>query len=136
MTTATTSTEIGLYLNSGTYDYDIAKTDSGNTIFKGRAIAPTLVDVGAIVKDFLEVSVPYLTQSGITQHTAAQDYFALVANGDVLAEWFVRDDYSGEAWNGSDTELSQPINGHTDPRQRLLYSAFFNNSESVNITEE
>ena len=139
MATATTSMNVTTYMSGGRYDYDIKMVSGGSqvTIFKGKTYtqqgALSVVDVGAIAKDYLEVSVPTLSATSVTQHTKATGIFKHYFGGTPTDTWFLRDDYSGESWTGADKELSDPINGHVDPRQMILYSAFNNSTAYKNI---
>ena len=143
MITATTSDDIfSTDAGAGTYDYVISKGSGlGNAIFSGKAAAtwavPAVIDVGSVIKDYLYVSEPALDLGnigvGITRHEKALGQFYLYVNESLYNNWTVRQDYSGEPWTGADKELSEPINGHVDPRQIILYSAFLNNATNVTI---
>lgn len=136
MITATTSTDAYMSaLNDGTYDYVIQKDNT--TIFRGRVFSPdsqhlALIDINKVAKDYLEVSVPVLTATTVTQHPDAFATFNC-GRGFEIEQFFIRQDYSGEPWTGADKELSEPINGHVDPRQKILYSAFNNSTATKNI---
>ena len=134
----TGTTGMGAYTMTpaeGSYIYEIKK--AGTTVFKGKAVATqdaaAVFNVGDVAKDFLFVSVPVLSATTVTQHPDAFGIFSLEADGSEVASWALRDDYSGEPWTGADKELSDPINGHTDPRQKILYSSFNNSTAYKNI---
>lgn len=138
MTTATTSTDAIVVIDDfGTYNYIIEKNGTG--IFRGRVVnvddEPLVIDVNQVAKDYLFVSVPCLTATTVTQHPDAFGVFTW-GSGFNVQDFAIRQDYSGEEWTGTDKELSEPINGHADPRQLLLYSAFLNNEATVNIISE
>lgn len=137
MITATTSTDAYVTLEESKR-YLIQK--NGTDIFYGKVKVlnengPAIIDINAVAKDYLFVSVPELSATTVTQHL---DAFAIFrwGSGFNIQDFAIRQDYSGEPWTGADKELSEPINGHADPRQMLLYSVFLNNETAVNIDSD
>lgn len=134
----TGTTGMGAYTMTpaeGSYIYEIKK--AGTTVFKGKAVATqdaaAVFNVGDVAKDFLFVSVPVLSATTVTQHPDAFGIFSLEADGSEVASWALRDDYSGEPWDGEDSALSGQITDHADPRQMLLYSQFSKTGNTIDI---
>lgn len=129
MVTATTSMDVYVVApNTGTIRYTIQK--NGTDIFHGKVYSIdednlAVIDINEIAKDYLNVSEPVLSATTVTQHPDAFAVFRF-GSGFHIEDFAIRDDYSGEPWTGADKELSDPINGHADPRQMLLFSAFYN----------
>ena len=136
MITATTSTDAYMSApDTGTLRYLIQK--NGTDIFHGKVYSRdndnlAVIDINEIAKDYLNVSEPVLTATTVTQHPDAFAVFRF-GSGFYIEDFAIRDDYSGEPWTGADKELSDPINGHTDPRQKILYSSFNNSTAYKNI---
>lgn len=136
MATATTSTDAYMVApEDGAFDYVIQKNQV--TIYHGKVYSPdydnlAVIDINKIAKDYLEVSVPVLSATTVTQHPDAFAVFRC-GRGNTFEDFAIRQDYSGEPWAGADKVLSEPINGRADSRQMLLYSSFNNDTDYINI---
>lgn len=99
-------------------------------IYEGEATArdfPIVIYLNRIAQDYLESSFP--KELGVNSDPGAGAAFSLVEmvyNGYQWVESNVL--YCAnyiDAWEGKNgQEMAQPINGHADPRQKLLYTSY------------
>lgn len=123
----------GYSTSADTLDYRI--THNGVEIERGRAYGrdfPIMVYLNRVASEFLKSSFPEST--GVTRDDGAYGVFAVTTmGGSVLYQQTYVNGYEGTLGNGV---LSEPINGHADPRMRIFYSIFKNSSGSVVINAE
>lgn len=122
------------YNFSGDTLYYCVKKD-GVKIYEGVAIAqdfPIRIFLNRIAQGYIESTFPQ--QSGVTQDKGAYGTFSLVqmnngVEGATLYSQTYLDGYDG-VFEGDYGTLSEPINGHADPRQRLLYTVYSGGTET------
>lgn len=111
----------------------ISVTVDGNEIYRGVLSSYPGEDsvstlLNRICEPFLEMDYPAI--SGVTTHSKAYRVFTVKDwSGNTLGTQDFIYDWSYEEWKRI---LTNPINGHLDPRMRLFYSMF--NSTTINIS--
>lgn len=120
----------GYSTSADTLDYRI--TYNGVEIERGRAYGrdfPIMVYLNRVASEFLKSSFP--EGYDVVPDEGACGVFAVTdMNGVVLYQQTYVNGYEGTLGNGV---LSEPINGHADPRMRIFYGAYKNSSSSVVI---
>lgn len=114
---------------ASTLDYTIMT--GGQVIFQGRAIkspsqSKLRINVAQRVRDWLENEMPdFRGYDGVVipHPNALMDFDVCDLYGNVYETYKVLLDYT-EDFTGADMILSEPVNGHTDPRQKIFWSSF------------
>lgn len=123
---------------ASTLDYMIST--GGQVIFQGRAVKspanPVLrVNVGKRVRDYLENEMPdFRDYDGVVvpHPDALLDFELQDVFGNPLETYRVLLDYT-EDFTGADMILSDPVNGHTDPRQKIFWDSFNTTERDITI---
>jgi hypothetical protein len=111
---------------------------NGNAIEDGIASArdfPIRIYLNRVAQAYLKSTFPYV--SGVTQDADATAEFSLVEmSGDTETRTLYEQTYSAQysyRWPLVLGLMTYPINGHADPRQRLFFTSFNNNSTTITI---
>ena len=124
---------------ASTLNYYIAV--NGETIYNGKAVkSPSKdaisIDVGKRVRDYIRISMPDFSDYDgvVVPHPEAMLVFNLfnLDSGELLEQYNVRLDDTKE-WSGEEGCLSEPINTHADPRQKIFYGHSSSGATSVDI---
>ena len=126
---------------ASTLDYMIST--GGQVIFQGRAVKspakPVLrINVGQRVRDYLENEMPdFRDFDGVVvpHPDALLDFELQDVFGNPLETYRVLLDYT-EDFTGSDMILSDPVNGHADPRQKLFIGCYSEIGEQTASTRD
>lgn len=125
---------------ASTLDYMIST--GGQVIFQGRAVKspanPVLrINVGQRVRDYLENEMPdFRDFDGVVvpHPDALLDFELQDVFGNPLETYRVLLDYT-EDFTGADMILSDPVNGHTDPRQKIFWASFNTTERDIELLE-
>ncbi len=136
------------YSSSSDFYYDTTAstlnyyiTVNGETIYNGKAVkSPSKdvisIDVGKRVRDYIRINMPdFRNYDGVVvPHPEAMLVFNLydAQSGGILEQYNVRIDDTKE-WRGEEGCLSEPINTHADPRQKIFYGHSSSGETSVDI---
>lgn len=136
------------YSSSSDFYYDTTAstlnyyiTVNGETIYNGKAVkSPSKdvisIDVGKRVRDYIRINMPdFRDYDGVVvPHPEAMLVFNLYdsQSGGVLEQYNVRIDDTKE-WSGEEGCLSEPINTHADPRQKIFYGYGSNTGKDIDI---
>ncbi len=124
---------------ASTLNYYIAV--NGETIYNGKAVkSPSKdaisIDVGKRVRDYIRISMPDFSDYDgvVVPHPEAMLVFNLfnLDSGELLEQYNVRLDDTKE-WSGEEGCLSEPINTHADPRQKIFYGHSSSGDTSVDV---
>lgn len=125
---------------ASTLNYYIAV--NGETIYNGKAVkSPSKdaisINVGKRVRDYIRISMPDFSDYDgvVVPHPEAMLVFNLfnLDSGELLEQYNVRLDDTKE-WSGEEGCLSEPINTHADPRQKIFYGGSYSSAYPVDIT--
>lgn len=119
------------YFTTGASPYEYYIVADGTDVFHGKVWkspneAETKVNVTKIIRDWLANQLPDFRNIAdvVEKHERAYRTFDLCeVGGDVVARYNVLFDYDGE-WNGEYKVLTEPIDGHLDPRMKILWSIY------------
>lgn len=113
--------------SASTLNYYI--TVNGEAIYNGKAVKSPdrdkiSVNIGKRVRDYIRIGMPdFRDYDGvIVPHPEAMLIFNLfnLDSGELLDQYEVKIDETKE-WEGEEGCMSEPINGHADPRQKIFY---------------
>ena len=118
--------------------FDI-EDSTGNTVYSGVAEAfpnetAVTLYVNRLVADFLSAELDPLTD-GVQADSGACQTFTLKESGTTLETYRFLLCSNGE-FDGTDRVLSQPVNGHMDPRMKVPYTRFCSASRTVTMEVE
>ena len=111
----------------------------GSPIYWGKAVSTTgnaRINVGRRVSDYLETDMPdFRNYNGvIVPHPKQMRVFNLRDNNGVLiGSYTVLLDADG-SWTGQYGPITSPVNGHTDPRQKIFWTTVEEIPENIIIT--
>lgn len=111
----------------------------GNAVYFGKAVSTTgnaRINIGRRVSDYLETGMPDFREYDgvVVPHPSQMRVFNLRdEDGDILESYTVLLESDG-SWTGMYGPLTEPINGHADMRQKLLFSFISSSGETFNIS--
>lgn len=140
-------------VSDGVFEWELKKsgvftsTAYTETVANGKAIGldtgeDAMIDCDSTIQDYVpSMMLPSIRFNGndavyqgqANNYGSGVERFGLYIEGSLDTEWVVLSDYSGEDWDGSDKDLSCPINGHADARQIILASFFSNATRNISI---
>ena len=105
--------------------YEITHDDEA--VFSGKAYrfnSGATINVMKIIRDWVVMNVPEFLeiQDDFMYHHEALGTFRLKGGDGTVYETYIVLFNSSDDWNGEDMMISQPINGHSDPRQKIFFS--------------
>ena len=112
-------------------------TYSGETVVEGVSVMrpdQTSVSIypNRLVEDLLESTFP--TATGVTQDEGACKVFTLETSGGTTLEQYTFINSSTPV--SGTTFLSEPVNGHADPRQWLYLTRCSATAGNINVTDD
>ena len=116
-----------------TLHYRIKK--DGFTIVEEEASArdfPIKIYLNRVAQAYLESTFP--ENSGVTQDKGAYAEFALVEmSGDTESRTLYAVTYINAYAGEFRTAMTNPVNGHADPRQRIFYTSYNNSGTTITV---
>ena len=113
----------------------------GETVYRGRAWkspkdATIGINVRRIAQDYLENHKDILLDGVEKQEEAYREVYLYDASDDTLVAYYgvLFDSYA--PWSGESKTLSQPVNGHMDPRMRIPYSRYNQTGTTIGMETE
>ena len=113
-------------------------TCNGRTVYSGVSVKPSDSPVNRIsirkrIADYLEIDMPdFRDYDGVVIPHPEQlrDFELYSSDGTLLETYRALLGYYDE-WDGSDVVQSDPVNGHTDPRQKIFWGIISSAPQSV-----
>lgn len=115
-------------------------SDEGGVFFDGRAYKspdkPLKIDVSRIIRDYLWNYMPDFREfdGDMVMHLDAMRRFFLYVDGNQEEEYVVLLNYTGE-WNGENVVLTEGVNGHADPRQKIFITGAYPDGATIVFEE-
>ena len=113
----------------------------GEVVYRGRAWkspndATIGINVRRIAQDYLENHKDILLDGVEKQEEAYREVYLYDASDDTLVAYYgvLFDSYA--PWSGESKTLSQPVNGHMDPRMRIPYSRYNQTGTTIGMETE
>lgn len=119
-------------------------TCNGRTIYSGVSVKPSDSPVNRInirqrVADYLEIDMPdFRDYDGVVIPHPEQlrDFELYSSDGTLLETYRALLGYYDE-WDGNvDEVLSDPVNGHTDPRQKIFWGSFNTTEREIEVSDD
>ena len=118
-------------------------TCNGRTVYSGVSVKPSDSPVNRIsirqrVADYLDIDMPdFRDYDGVVIPHPEQlrDFELYSSDGTLLETYRALLGYYDE-WDGSDVVQSDPVNGHTDPRQKIFYGTVEDIPTDIDIEGE
>lgn len=115
-------------------------TCNGRTVYWGISVKPSYAVVNRInirqrIADYLDIDMPdFRDYDGVVIPHPEQlrDFELYSSDGTLLETYRALLGYYDE-WDGSDVVQSDPVNGHTDPRQKIFYGECLEAESEIEI---
>ena len=103
-----------------------------NVAYRRPGEASVHIYMNRIVADYMGITYP--AETGLTSHPYAYEEFKLYNSGNTLLETYGFIFGFEDDWHGGDIPLTEPIDGHLDPRMRIMLTAYNTTDQNINIT--